>query len=242
MKRNPTPPAPTTTWGAGIVVASGGLDSTVLMYWLASLGVASEAVFFDYGQRSASAQWRFVQLHAKEAGIPAQSVRMTMPTTRGGVYQRGFVPENPDDANGENALEGEELAEWRRKQWSWIEARNSVFMVWAAGLAAERNLGRVYVGFQEETREAGDNDELDVTAPFLEAVNALLTFGAVSRPVKVAAPFLDLGLNKSSIVKLGRKLEVDMDLTYSCEFHPPCNTCGACARRARAFGQTLASD
>lgn len=228
------------TWGKGIVVCSGGIDSVVLLHWLASFGAATRVVFFDYGQVSAGAQWDRVKAQGLAAGLhyvkgDIVKVKMPMPTTRGGVYERGFVPQVVDDADGKVDLEDEQLLEWRKEQWSLIEARNSLFVLWAAGFAAELKLSRVYVGFQEESEEGSRKDDLDTAAPFIEAVNALLTFGAVSRPVKVVAPFLDLGLDKAAVVQLGQSLEVDFERTYSCEFYPPCDVCGQCTRRVRGL-------
>ena len=222
-------------WGSGVVVCSGGADSTVLLYMLHSMGVASRAVFFDYGQASAPRQQECVALAAEDLGVPWQAVSLVMPTTSGGVYTKGFKPSKSDNADGVIALSGARLAAWRRSQWSIIEARNSLFVVWAAGLASELDLRRVYVGFQEEQSDAAESDDIDTTTPFVEAVNALLTFGAVTRPVRVVAPFLDMGADKTAIWRLGTSLGVDFASTHSCEFWPACNRCGCCRRRARAL-------
>lgn len=231
------------TWGRGVALVSGGIDSIVMLYWLHQLELVERVLIFNYGQRSYRAQLDLVNKHCRGLGLLAdvEQVKLPMPTTKGGVYQRAFVPTGSDDADGKvivdgEELEGAELTAWRRKQWSWIEARNALFLTWAAGRAAELGVGRVYVGFQEESSEASENDEVDTTAPFVEAVNAMLTFGAVSRPVTIVSPWFMLGMDKTAIVKLGESLNVDLELTYSCEFHPECGVCGACARRARAIG------
>jgi 7-cyano-7-deazaguanine synthase in queuosine biosynthesis len=230
------------SWGAGVVVCSGGADSTVLLYMLHMLQVANRAVFFDYGQVSADRQAECVAHAAGALGIKWQRVKLTMPTTTGGVYQRGFRPSRPDDADGRVAdgrtpLSGKRLDQWRRTQWSIIEGRNSIFVTWAAGLASQHKLRRVYVGFQEEKPECAEDDNIDTTRPFVESINSHLQFGVVTREVLVVAPFLDLGLNKQAIWKTGKSLGVDFSQTYSCEFYPACRRCGACRRRARAIAR-----
>ena len=223
-------------WGRGVLVYSGGADSTVLLYHLKRMSLVKMAVFFDYGQASARQQLQHVTDHCNDLSVELLQVKLPMPTQVGGVYERSFVPQVTDDADGNVELEGEELLEWRRKQWSWIEARNALFLTWAAGLAADRKLSRVYVGFQEENEEASRDEDIDTRLPFVEALNAALAFGSLSRPVRIVAPFLEMGLNKNAIADLGRTLRVPLERTYSCEFWPQCGVCGQCKRRDRAIG------
>lgn len=67
-----------------IVIASGGLDSTVLAYLLAARGAELTLLSFDYGQRH-----RVELEHAADIstllGCPQEIVNLSFPPNRGGL-------------------------------------------------------------------------------------------------------------------------------------------------------------
>ena len=64
-----------------VVAASGGLDSTVLLRSLASLGWPTVAVYVDHGLRAASREEAaFVEALADELGVPCEGVPARSPT------------------------------------------------------------------------------------------------------------------------------------------------------------------
>jgi 7-cyano-7-deazaguanine synthase in queuosine biosynthesis len=224
--------------GPGVVVLSGGIDSTVLSHLLARRGLLEHIYFADYGQASASHQWEnCVSVTAYKLGVEAYRDEIKLPPfMQGGGHiisgRPGGAMKTPFDALTMDA-------ETYEKVWDPLPGRNTIFLLHAASLAISKGLDTVYVGFQVEPEEWKllDENEMamqaaDTTPVFVEAFNSLVFSGGIHRNVEVSAPFLDYRWSKSDTVRVASKLGV-LEETYSCEFYPPCGVCRQCLDRKR---------
>ncbi len=128
----------------------------------------------------------------------------------------------------------------------WVVARNTVFISNAAAYCDANNISSIYLGLNLE--EAGVYK--DNTVEFVELFNKLLKFGSQRMP-EIYCP-LQYSV-KHEIVSVGIKLDVPLHLSFSC-YDPiitemsntilcePCNKCGSCYLREKAFEMNNITD
>ncbi|MFO0971936.1 MAG: 7-cyano-7-deazaguanine synthase [Phycisphaerae bacterium] len=115
----------------------------------------------------------------------------------------------------------------------------------AAGEQLARAIGATRLWWGHCPRRAADAGKPDAdTEPreFVQLVEHALAMTGRPRPLVVEAPFVDL--SGGEVVKLARRLEVPMKLTWSCHFggETPCGDCAGCRRRAAFFMQATIVD
>jgi 7-cyano-7-deazaguanine synthase len=207
----------------GIVVLSGGLDSTVLAYWLRKEGVSLTAISVDYGQR-----------HRKEldhaahiAGllqITHHLVDLTSATAllRGSALTDETVPV-PD---------GHYAAETMRS--TVVPNRNALILDLAVALGVTVKADLVAFGAHAGDHAVYPDCRPEFFLPYEQAVRAGNS-GFVAEEFAVLAPFLSW--SKTDIVVAGAALNVPFESTWSCykggELH--CGSCGTCTERREAF-------
>lgn len=207
-----------------VTLLSGGMDSTTLAYGLADEGYYLLALSFDYGQRHAirelemaritagklSAEWRIVNLSAI-TGLLSGSA-LTDPSV-----------EVPDGHYSDETMKA-----------TVVPNRNAIMLNIAVGYAVAEQADLVACAVH-----AGDHPIYpDCRPEFIEALNRLVvvaTDGFAKPGLHVRAPFLTI--EKSDIAKIGDRLSVPWEDTWSCykggEVH--CGTCGTCVERAEAL-------
>ena len=219
--------------GAAVVLLSGGMDSTVLLWKTAEEAGAGElhAISFDYGQRHGReldcARWQ-----AAKAGVGthriidvsflAELVKEGTTLVRGG----GDVPDLA-------SLSDAELAQPP----TYVPNRNMMLLSIAAAYAESQGVARVLYGAQA-------HDEYgywDCTEEFLTRLNAALALNRKT-PVVIEAPFMRE--KKSELVRLGVGLGVDFAHTWSCYRgrERACGTCPTCVERLKAFREAGVAD
>lgn len=228
----------------GLLVASSGIDSTVMAYALAYAGLLEGLVFFDYGQATAELQHENLLHHAKRLRCDYSRERVVWPSYargKGYIFREGSAPDHPDN-DTLRKLGYEDYLEYLEETWDFLQGRNTVFMALACARAISQGLEVVYTGFQEEEERwlmpPANLLRTDTGQSFLEGFNYLAASGAYTRPIRLVAPFLDARYGKADIVALGEELGVEWDKTHSCEFLPACGKCFQCTIRARTLNKS----
>lgn len=206
-----------------VVVASGGLDSTVLAYKLFRQDPRLLLVSFDYGQRHRRELDAAVET-AERLGVPHESVDLTAVgrLLAGSALTDSSLP-MPDGHYTDASMAA-----------TVVPNRNAVLLSVAVGIAAARGAIRVAFG-----AHAGDQAIYpDCRSVFVAAFDQAARRGTEMRPgagVGVIAPFASW--TKADIVALGATLDVPFARTWSCyrggAAH--CGTCGTCVERREAF-------
>lgn len=205
---------------AAVVIFSGGLDSTTLLYHLRAEGYELKALSADYGQRHGERELAATELICRRLGIKRRVVDL-----------RGLV-----GLLGQNSLSDKAVAvpdgkyETGTMQVTTVPNRNmvllSVGLAWAVSLkykaVAYGAHGGPYTNYPDCRPEfAGAMDHAAQLCDW--------------EPLRIMAPFV--GLDKGGIVKRGAELGVPFELTWSCykggERH--CGICGTCNDRKEAF-------
>ena len=208
--------------GKGLVVLSGGQDSTTCLYWaIERFGRDSvSTITFDYGQRHR------IELECA-ANVAAHA----------GVSNE-CLPIDTFNALGGNALtdNGIEVTapEATRLPNTFVPGRNIVFLTFAAAYAYQHDIGHLVTGVAQ-TDYSGYPDCREAT---IKALEETLRLG-MEFDVSIHTPLMHL--SKKQTVEMARDLGgLDaMALTHTCYNgeRPPCGQCPACELRAKGFAE-----
>jgi 7-cyano-7-deazaguanine synthase len=200
-----------------VIIYSGGLDSTTLLYEERSR--VALAVTFDYGSNHAIREIACASHHCALLGVEHLVIDLAF-------MKKHF---NSSLLNGADAIPSGNYDEYNMKS-TVVPFRNGIMLSIACGLAESRGLKRVLIA-----NHGGDHAIYpDCRPAFVNAMDSAMKAGTYDG-VQLAAPYTNL--TKADLVRRGVKLGIDYGRTYSCyrggEQH--CGTCGTCTERREAF-------
>lgn len=207
-----------------VLLFSGGLDSTVLLYHLWERGYEVWPITFDYGQKHNQ------ELAAAKKVILASGARHTGEglfscidiSMLGNILTSALTD---DDLNIPEAEPDHEI-----QKATVVPNRNMILLSIAAGYAAAQ--GIVELAYSVHADDAKIYP--DCREGFIFALSHALG-QCWHEPISLQVPFIHW--TKGEIVAEGIRLRVPFELTWSC-YKPqqkPCGECGACRARASAF-------
>lgn len=200
-----------------LIVLSGGMDSTTLL-WDRKDSIAL-AVTFDYGSRHNVREIECARRNCEILGVE----HLVIPLEFMGKYFKSSLL-----IGGEDIPEGHYTDENMKS--TVVPFRNGIMLAIAAGLAESRGLKKVMLA-----NHSGDHAIYPDCRPgFVDAMSKAIEEGTYEGIV-IDAPFTNI--SKSDIARIGKRIGVDYNLTYSCykggEKH--CGKCGTCIERAEAL-------
>lgn len=203
-----------------ILLYSGGLDSTVLLYWLRESGNEVECLGFDYGQRHRR-ELNAAYMICEKLKVPFKSVDLDLSFAGSliGKFRRGGIRPAPPPA--EEMIGAPTV----------VAGRNLLFLSCALNHALGRRFDAIAIG-----AHAGDAEVYaDCREEFLAGFEQMAR-QTYAPTFEVIRPFITWA--KSGIVLVGKKLRVPFEKTWSCYVGEtmPCGTCGACVERAKVLG------
>lgn len=207
-----------------IIVLSGGLDSTTLLYEYQSR--IALAVSFDYGSNHNQRELAFAALHCERLGIkhliiPLDFIHQYFHSSL--LSGADAVPEgNYDDENMRSTV---------------VSFRNGIMLAVAAGLAEDNGLQQIMMA-----NHAGDHAIYpDCRPSFVQAMDSAVQAGTYNG-VRLFTPYTNL--TKADIARRGKALGIDYSETWSCykggEHH--CGKCGTCTERIEALREAGVED
>jgi 7-cyano-7-deazaguanine synthase len=204
-----------------VVIASAGLDSTVVAAKLKAEGHDIRLLHFRYGCQAEDRECERVAAIAARLGVGATFVDLPL---------RSFGASTLF-ASASAVVDGIGGAEYA---YEWVPARNLVFISVAMAWAEANGYHAVALGNNlEEAGAYPDNEEQFTT--HLDAAAAYAVREGYA--MRVLAPVGNL--MKHEIVALGLALGAPLDATWSCyrggDVH--CGTCGPCFMRRTAFAR-----
>ena len=202
-----------------VIIYSGGLDSTTLLY--EERERVALAVTFDYGSNHAARETACARHHCDLLGIEHVVIALDFMSRHFQSSLLGGADAIPDGSYDEANMRS-----------TVVPFRNGIMLSIACGLAESRGLTRVLIA-----NHGGDHAIYpDCRPQFVEAMDAAMQAGTYAK-VQLAAPYTHL--TKADLVRRGATLGIDYGHTYSCyrggEHH--CGTCGTCTERREAFRQ-----
>ena len=207
----------TTPQKDSVIILSGGLDSTTLLYEQRQR--IALAITFDYGSNHNARETACARRHCALLGIEHL------------VIDLGFMGQHFGSAltAGADAIPDGDYAE-SNMRCTVVPFRNGIMISVACGMAESRGLKHVLMA-----NHGGDHAIYpDCRPSFVEAMDKAMQAGTYEG-VTLMAPYTEIG--KADIVRRGTALGIDYGTTYSCyrggEQH--CGTCGTCRERRQAF-------
>lgn len=202
-----------------VCLASGGMDSSVLLHWLKANGYGVHAISIDYGQRH-SRELESAKVIAATLSIPHRTVdlRSLQPLFSGSALTNSSI----DVPHGHYAEESMKSTV--------VPNRNMIMLSVAAAWAM--SLKAAHVAY---AAHAGDHTIYpDCRPEFADALNTAIGL-ADWHTVTLLRPFI--GMTKGEICAEGKRLGVNFVDTWSCyeggDQH--CGKCGTCVERKEAF-------
>lgn len=217
------------------VMCTGGIDSTVLLYVLASEGVVAVPITINYGQVAFQKQVENLNYHITKLELPKLVIiDITFPTWQKepGLFTPGFTP-----------TEEAPLEDWDKLRYAdfFVEGRNLIMVAYAIAYCSKHKIDELLAGYlygEEEWMKrrtyklmTGDN-----SPQFVDMMN-LLTGVGFSHQVRFRAPYYEEKLSKEDVINTGFLLNVNFDKTYSCYFDEPCGVCDNCLLRKKYLNE-----
>ncbi|QYX34114.1 7-cyano-7-deazaguanine synthase QueC [Sphaerospermopsis torques-reginae] len=211
-----------------VILLSGGLDSSTVLYQARADGCECYAISFDYQQRH--------RRELQSAISVAQSV---------GVVQHQIV--NFDlRLWGGSALTDEAIALPQARSLdemsqsipvTYVPARNTIFLSFALGYAETIGAQRVYIGVNALDYSGYPDCRPDYIQAMQEVFRLGTKQGREGQPIDIIAPLINL--KKTEIIQIGNQLGVPWELTWSCYAggDQACGVCDSCRLRLAAFAQ-----
>jgi 7-cyano-7-deazaguanine synthase len=211
---------------SSVLIFSGGLDSTVLLYQLLNEGKDVYPITFHYGQRH-SIEESYAEKTVYKLGLQDKHRLIHLPVLEG-------MPSS-QTCNEIDVPEGHYAEENMRK--TVVPNRNMVMLASAASIAISFKCSELCYGAHQ-----GDHAVYpDCRPDFVFAMQQAL-FLCDWHPLELVVPFLHK--MKSEIVSIGAKLNVPFEDTRSCYKADAiaCGRCGACCERKISFNEVGVED
>ena len=219
-----------------VISLSGGLDSTVLCYWLVDKYGAENIlpITFDYGQKN-SVETSKAKRTCCDLGLTYNLQDITF---------LGDICKDVSSLSASSDIEtpdADDVAD-EVKPSTYIPYRNLIMLGIAMSYAESNKADTVFISSQ--IREI----HWDSQQTFMEAMNRVSELNT-TYPVKVEAPFI--ALSKADEIREGMKLNVPFEQCWSC-YNPQfiqvprtalaCGSCSACDNRRKAFEEVGIDD
>lgn len=209
---------PETGKNKAVVIISGGLDSTILTYDAIASGYNIKALSFDYNQKHRK-ELQYASKTCKKLGIEHKILKLDI--------LNEIAPSSLTRKNWE-VPEGHYAAEQMKQ--TVVPNRNMVMLSLAAAYAISNKADKLFYG-----AHAGDHTIYpDCRPEFANAIKETIRL-ADWHVVTLEAPYVNI--TKADVVKIGAKLKVPFEDTWSCYrgLSKPCGKCGTDVERKEAF-------
>jgi 7-cyano-7-deazaguanine synthase len=217
-----------------VILASGGLDSTVTAALAKRDGYDLNLLTIDYGQRhrfeiecaKKIAAWlgvhdhKILQLNLGIFGGSALTDKIPVPTDRLSHQRDQGIPV------------------------TYVPARNTIFLSLALAYAEVLHAAKIFFGANILDYSGYPDCRPEFIQAFTEVAKQGTRLGQEGTPVEVLAPLLFM--TKREIITKGQELQVPFQLTSSCyqpgPDHRPCGRCDSCLIRQEGFQEAQISD
>jgi len=201
-----------------LLLASGGMDSTVLAYKLANEHKNIVVLFIDYGQHCKETEYKTLL-----EVVPSTFKHNIRIIKVGDVYRESKSRMIIEANLWKDTVVADDL---------YLPYRNILFISLAAAYAQSMGIKDVYTAFINSNHAK----EIDCSMEFFTKLeNLLYEYGSI----KINMPFK--GLTKTEVAMLGLALKAPIEKTYSCQVNSttPCGACPNCVDRLTAMNNIL---
>lgn len=207
-----------------IVILSGGMDSTTMLYELNKKHNVVGVLSFNYGQKHKK-ELNFASLTCDKLGLEHKIINLS------NIRELLISALTSEIDIPEGHYEEENM------KLTVVPFRNTIMLTIAGGYAVSKKADAIALG-----AHSGDHAIYpDCREEYVKKINELFKL-ADYRKIKVIAPYIHL--NKISILKRGLKIGVPYEDTWTCYKgrHKSCGKCGSCQERLEAFEKNNVRD
>ncbi len=210
-----------------VVLASGGLDSTVTAAMARHEGYALYLLTVGYGQRHHAEIQRAQEIAAWLGAAEHKILQLDLHEFGGSaLVGAGDIPKN---RSGEERQRGIPA--------TYVPARNTIFLSLALAYAEVVDASCIFIGANVLDYSGYPDCRPEFLRAFEQVARLGTKKGAQGNTVQIHAPLLLL--SKTQIIQQGRTLGVPFELTHSCydphENGSACGQCDSCLIRLQGF-------
>jgi 7-cyano-7-deazaguanine synthase len=212
-----------------VVLLSGGLDSATVLFYVRSKGYDAHCLIFTYGQRHSRETKQAIAI-ASSSGSTYDVLNITLPWKGSSLLdKKAVIPHNA-------IIDPKEIPS------TYVPGRNTVFLSFALSCAEAIGARKIFIGANAVDYSGYPDCRPEYFAVFSKMAGLGTKAGIKGRPIKIEAPLLHK--SKADIVKLGLKLGVPFEMTWSCYKggKRPCGKCDSCILRSKGFNQAGIKD
>ena len=205
-----------------VIPVSGGLDSTVILHWVASEGKEIHAVSFNYGQRHFEKE---MECAISNCYFKSKShKRINLDFFKDIVDTSSLINKDIDVAKTKDVLGDPQTV-------NYVPNRNMMMLSICTAYAESIGASQVYHGSALVDSQAG---YWDGSQEFLQAINNVNTLNRRNR-VEILAPLITK--SKKDIITKGVDVGVNFSETWTCYEgkEKACGECPACSSRIKGF-------
>lgn len=214
-----------------VILFSGGLDSTTVLYNTLNQGFIVDALSFQYHQKH-KIELEYSKKLAQKAGVRKHVIIKLDPTfgDSSALLGHGQIPKNRKNLSRENDIPA-----------TYVPARNLIFLSMAAGYAESHHIKNIFIGVNSVDYSGYPDCRPDFIESFTKTANLGTKTGRIGEGITIHTPLA--GLTKKEIIELGMTLKVPYGMTWSC-YDPvidsqgkvtPCKICDSCQLRQKGF-------
>lgn len=217
-----------------VVLASGGLDSTVVAAMAKEDGCTLYLLTVAYGQRH-----RIEVERARQVGVALGAAgHLVLDLDLRAIGGSALTAEHavPKDRSGADRAQGIPV--------TYVPARNTIFLSLALAYAETLGAMRIYIGANVVDYSGYPDCRPEYLQAFEQVARLGTKVGVGGTPIDILAPLLRM--TKAEIIRLGLTLGAPLHLTHSCYDPAPdgaaCGRCDSCRIRLEGFKAAGAAD
>jgi 7-cyano-7-deazaguanine synthase len=216
-----------------VILLSGGLDSSTVLYQALADGYECYTISFDYQQRHRRELDSALAIAQKAGVVQNQIVTFDLRQWGGSALTDDTI-----DLPEKRSLE--EMSQ--NIPATYVPARNTIFLSFALAYAETIAAECVYIGVNALDYSGYPDCRPDYIQAMQEVFRLGTKQGREGKPITIVAPLLEL--KKTDIIELGNKLGVPWELTWSCYAggEVACGICDSCRLRLTAFAKLGLTD
>jgi 7-cyano-7-deazaguanine synthase len=205
-----------------IVLLSGGLDSATTLYIAKSEGYQCQGLVFDYGQRH-KREIEAAKKISSLAKCPIKIIKIALP------WKGSALLDNKIKLPGSRVKVSSNIPV------TYVPGRNIIFLSFALSFAEAISASAIFIGANALDYSGYPDCRPEFFAAFRKIVSTGTKAGVENKSIEIKTPLINK--TKAEIIKLGRKLGVPFESTWSCYKggKKPCGKCDSCYFRAKGF-------
>jgi 7-cyano-7-deazaguanine synthase len=219
-----------------VILLSGGLDSSTVLYQAKADGYECYAISFDYQQRHRRELESALSVGKAIGVVEHQIVGFDLRLWGGSA-----LTDNKIALPAQRSIT--EMAD--NIPITYVPARNTIFLSFALGYAEAIGAEKVYIGVNALDYSGYPDCRPDYINAMQDVFRLGTKRGREGKSISIVAPLINL--KKTEIIRLGNMLGVPWHLTWSCYAgtdvnNRACGVCDSCLLRLAAFNELGLTD